>query len=89
MPAVSITVYFKQGTDPDMAAVNVQNRVSRATGHLPAEVTQVGVTTSKRQTSILQMFSLSSPDDSYDGNFLSNYISINIKPQILPYLGGR
>ena len=65
---VSITVYFKQGTDPDMAAVNVQNRVSRATGQLPAEVTQVGVTTSKRQTSILQMFSLSSPDDSYDEN---------------------
>lgn len=61
--SVSITVYFKQGTDPDMAAVNVQNRVSKATGQLPAEVTQVGVTTSKRQTSILQMFSLYSPDD--------------------------
>ena len=84
---VSITVYFKQGTDPDMAAVNVQNRVSRATGQLPAEVTQVGVTTSKRQTSILQMFSLSSPDDSYDENFLSNYISINLKPEILRISG--
>ena len=84
---VSITVYFKQGTDPDMAAVNVQNRVSRATGQLPAEVTQVGVTTSKRQTSILQMFSLSSPDDSYDENFLSNYISINLKPEILRVSG--
>ena len=83
----SITVYFKQGTDPDMAAVNVQNRVSRATGQLPAEVTQVGVTTSKRQTSILQMFSLYSPDDSYDENFLSNYISINLKPQILRISG--
>ena len=70
-----------------MAAVNVQNRVSRATGQLPAEVTQVGVTTSKRQTSILQMFSLSSPDDSYDENFLSNYISINLKPQILRISG--
>ena len=82
-----IQVYFKQGTDPDMAAVNVQNRVSRATGQLPAEVTQVGVTTSKRQTSILQMFSLSSPDESYDENFLSNYISINLKPQILRISG--
>ena len=85
--SVSITVYFKQGTDPDMAAVNVKNRVSRATGQLPAEVTQVGVTTSKRQTSILQMFSLYSPDDSYDENFLSNYISINLKPQILRISG--
>lgn len=84
---VSITVYFKQGTDPDMAAVNVQNRVSRATGQLPAEVTQVGVTTSKRQTSILQMFTLSSPDDSYDENFLSNYLSINIKPEVLRITG--
>ena len=79
---VSITVYFKQGTDPDMAAVNVQNRVSKATGQLPAEVTQVGVT-----TSILQMFSLHSPDDSYDENFLANYISINLKPQILRISG--
>lgn len=85
--SVSITVYFKQGTDPDMAAVNVQNRVSKATGQLPAEVTQVGVTTSKRQTSILQMFSLYSPDDSYDENFLANYISINLKPQILRISG--
>ena len=85
--SVSITVYFKQGTDPDMAAVNVQNRVSKATGQLPAEVTQVGVTTSKRQTSILQMFSLYSPDDSYDEIFLSNYISINLKPEILRISG--
>lgn len=85
--SVTITVYFKQGTDPDMAAVNVQNRVSKATGQLPAEVTQVGVTTSKRQTSILQMFSLYSPDDSYDEIFLSNYISINLKPEILRISG--
>lgn len=85
--SVSITVYFKQGTDPDMAAVNVQNRVSKATGQLPAEVTQVGVTTSKRQTSILQMFSLHSPDDSYDESFLSNYIDINLKPSILRIAG--
>ena len=85
--AVSITVYFKQGTDPDMAAVNVQNKVSRATGQLPAEVTQVGVTTQKRQTSILQMFSLNSPHNTYDDNFLSNYININLKPEILRISG--
>lgn len=84
---VSITVYFKQGTDPDMAAVNVQNWVSKATGQLPSEVNQVGVTTSKRQTSILQMFSLHSPDDSYDEAFLANYISINLKPEILRISG--
>ena len=85
--SASITIYFKQGVDPDMAAVNVQNRVSRATGQLPAEVTQVGVTTSKRQTSILQMFSLYSPDDSYDETFLANYVSINLKPEILRISG--
>lgn len=84
---VTITVYFKQGTNPDMAAVNVQNRVSKATGQLPAEVTQVGVTTSKRQTSILQMFSPHSPENSYDENFLSNYININLKPSILRIAG--
>ena len=84
---VSITVYFKQGTDPDMAAVNVQNRVSKATGQLPAEVTQVGVTTTKRQNSMLQIFSLYSPDGSYDENFLGNYISINLKPEILRISG--
>ncbi len=80
--SVSITVYFKQGTDPDMAAVNVQNRVARATGSLPAEVTKIGVSTFKRQTSMLQMFSLYSPDDSYDETFLTNYMSINLKPAI-------
>ena len=85
----TITIYFQQGTDPDMAAVNVQNRVSKATGQLPAEVTQVGVTTSKRQTSMLQIFSLYSPDGSYDENFLSNYISINLKPRDTPYLRSR
>lgn len=82
-----ITVYFKQGTDADMAAVNVQNRVATATGQLPTEVTQVGVSTFKRQTSLLQMFSLHSPDNSYDDNFLSNYITINMKPQILRITG--
>lgn len=84
---VSINVYFKQGTDPDMAAVNVQNRVSKATGQLPAEVTQVGVTTAKRQTSMLQIFSLYSPDGTYDENFISNYIAINLKPEILRITG--
>ena len=83
----TITIYFTQDTDPDMAAVNVQNRVSRATGQLPAEVNQVGVTTSKRQTSTLQMFTLHSPDNSYDDNFLSNYININLKPEILRISG--
>ena len=80
--SVSITVYFKQGTDPDMNAVNVQNKVSTATSQLPSAVTQVGVTTTKRQTSMLQVFALSSPDDSYDENFISNYIDINIKPEV-------
>jgi len=85
--SVSINVYFKQGTDPDMAAVNVQNRVSRATGVLPAEVTKIGVQTFKRQTSILKVFSLYSPDDSYDENFLSNYLKINIQPKLLRIQG--
>lgn len=84
---MTITVYFKQGTDPDMAAVNVQNRVSKALGSLPVEVTQVGVTTSKQQNSILQMFTLHSPDGSYDESFLSNYININLKPEILRISG--
>ena len=81
--SAEIYIYFRQGTDPDMAAVNVQNRVSKATGQLPAEVTAVGVTTIKRQTSMLQVFVLTSPDDSYDEEFLSNYININLKPEIL------
>lgn len=84
---MTITVYFKQGTDPDMAAVNVQNRVSKAMGSLPVEVTQVGVTTTKQQNSILQMFTLHSPDGSYDETFLSNYININLKPEILRISG--
>ncbi len=85
--AATISIYFKQGTDPDMAAVNVQNRVSKASGQLPAEVNQIGVTTSKRQTSMLQVFTLFSPDESYDQNFISNYININLKPGILRVTG--
>ena len=80
--SASITVYFKQGTDADMATVNVQNRVATATGSLPAEVTKIGVTTMKRQTSMLMVFALNSPDDSYDEVFLANYMGINIKPRI-------
>ena len=63
-----ITVFFKEGTNPDMAAVNVQNRVARANGRLPQEVKQVGVTVMKRQTSMLQIFSLPSPNGMYDEN---------------------
>lgn len=84
---VEITIYFKQGTDPDMAAVNVQNRVSKAAGQLPAEVTKVGVSVNKRQNGMLQIFTLHSPDGSLDENFLSNYININLKPAILRISG--
>ena len=78
----TIQVYFKQGTDPDMAAVNVQNRVAKAQGFLPAEVTQVGVITSKRQTSMLMGISVFSSDNRYDETFLQNYVKINLIPQI-------
>ena len=81
--SASVTVYFRQGTDPDMAAVNVQNKVATATGQLPSEVNQIGVMTMKRQTSMVKIFSLYSPDDSYDETFLSNYSKINIEPRIL------
>lgn len=81
--SVTITVYFKQGTDPDMATVNVQNRVSKATGLLPSEVVQIGVSTIKRQSSILMVLSLYSPDSSYDQTFLTNYLKINIQPALL------
>lgn len=80
--SAEITVYFKQGTDPDMAAVNVQNKVSTATSLLPAEVTKVGVTTMKRQSSMLMIFGLYSPKGTYDETFLTNYLNINIKPQL-------
>lgn len=78
--SASITVYFKQGTDPDMAQVNVQNRVARAQGLLPSEVTKIGVTTSKRQTSFLQIVSLVSENEAYDENFIGNYVDINVVP---------
>lgn len=78
----SITVYFKVGTNPDLAAVNVQNRVSRATSLLPAEVTKSGVTVTKRQSSNLLIFALYSEDGTYDQTFIQNYAAINLVPQI-------
>ncbi|MFR9649354.1 MAG: efflux RND transporter permease subunit [Rikenellaceae bacterium] len=77
-----IKVYFKQGTDPDMAAVNVQNRVAIGSATLPSEVLQIGVTTQKEQPSNLRIFNLTSPNNTYDNNFISNYLSINIRPEI-------
>ena len=79
---VEISVYFEQGTDPDMATVNVQNRVSKATSSLPSDVTKVGVEVSKRQNSILRVLAVRSSDGKYDNDFISNYVDINIKPRI-------
>lgn len=81
--SASITVYFKQGTDPDMATINVKNRVSQAEGNLPAEVTKVGVTVQKRQSGFLKILTLYSPDNRYDQNFITNYFKINIEPKLL------
>ena len=78
----TIMVYFKQGTDPDMAAVNVQNRVTKAQGTLPSEVTKIGVTAEKRQNGQLKLMSLYSKDSTYDETFLANYLKINIVPRI-------
>lgn len=80
--SATITVYFKQGTDPNIAAVNVQNRVSQATSLLPAEVTQAGVTVRKQQSSTILMVCVSSSNPDYDGEFIQNYANINILPQI-------
>ena len=80
--SADISIYFKQGTDPDMAAVNVQNRVSMAQGLLPAEVTKVGVTTQKRQTSMLMVFSIYDESDQYGIEFLENYANINLVPEV-------
>jgi hydrophobic/amphiphilic exporter-1 (mainly G- bacteria), HAE1 family len=78
----TITVYFKQGIDADIATVNVQNRVSQATSLLPSEVIQAGVTVRKQQSSTLLLISVSSVNADYDGQFLQNYANINILPQI-------
>lgn len=80
--SASIQITFKMGTDPDMAAVNVQNRVAKAQGLLPSEVTQVGVITQKRQNSMLMIFSVADMEDRYDPSFIENYAKINIIPQI-------
>ncbi len=80
--SATISVYFKSGTDPDMAAVDVQNRVAKAASQLPSEVNQVGVITQKRQSSMLIIFSLYSEDDSYDQEFIENYMAINVVPVV-------
>lgn len=80
--SATITVYFEQGFDPDMAAVDVQNRVAKAQSMLPAEVTREGVITQKRQTSMLLVFSLLSPDGKFEQEFIENYMKINVIPQI-------
>ena len=80
--SASIEVHFKQGMDPDMAAVDVQNRVAKAASFLPSEVNQVGVITQKRQTSMLMVIGMFDPEDKYTTQFIDNYMSINILPQI-------
>ncbi len=80
--AATISIYFKQGTDPDVAAVNVQNRVSKALGLLPAEVVRVGVTTEKRQSSNMQIISVMCTNGRYDETFIANWLDINLFPQI-------
>lgn len=80
--SATINVYFKQGTDPDMATVNVQNRVTKAQGTLPSEVTKIGVTAQKRQNSQLMLMSLYSTKGDYDEKFLANYLKINVVPRI-------
>ena len=84
---VSINVYFKQGVDADMAAVNVQNRVTLAQALLPADVNKVGVTVQKQQSNILQIFAVKSVDGKYDEDFISNYVDINIKPRLMRITG--
>lgn len=78
----SIDIYFRQGTDADMAAVNVQNRVSTALSLLPAEVVRIGVTTTKQQKAELKSIALYSPTDKFDRQFLNNYMKINVEPRI-------
>ncbi|APA64127.1 efflux RND transporter permease subunit [Maribacter sp. 1_2014MBL_MicDiv] len=80
--SATINVYFKLGTDPDIAAVNVQNRVARANSVLPQAVIQTGVITQKSQTSALLFFSLFSENDNYDATFVENYARINLVPKL-------
>ena len=78
----SISVFFRQGTNPDMAMVNVQNRVATVQGRLPSDVVKGGLTVRKRQTSNIKQITLYSPDDSFDRTFLANYTKINIEPRL-------
>lgn len=78
----NIQIYFRQGTDGDMAMVNVQNRMASAQGLLPAEVTRSGVNVRKRQTSRIKMLAVYSPDGSFDQTFISNYMKINVEPRL-------
>ena len=80
--SANIQIYFRQGTNADMATVNVQNRIASAQGLLPAEVTRSGVTVKKRQTSRIKVLAVYSPDDSFDERFISNYLKINIEPRL-------
>ncbi len=80
--SMTLTVFFKQGTNPDIASVNVQNRVSKAVSQIPQEVTQAGISTQKQQNSIIMFVALSSQDSTYDETFLQNYIKINLIPEI-------
>ena len=84
---VSIVVNFEQGIDPDIAAVNVQNRVTRATALLPADVVKVGVQVFKMQNNMLQIGALKSVDGKYSDDFIANYIDINVKPRLMRITG--
>ena len=85
--SASITIYFEQGANADMAAVNVQNRVIQAQAQLPAEVLQTGVATEKRQPGQLRIIALESPGGTYDENFMSNYFFNNLRPALLRIKG--
>jgi len=80
--SMTLTVFFKQGTDPDIAAVNVQNRVSKASNKIPQEVIQAGISTQKQQNSFLMFVALTSKDSQYDEAFIQNYLKINVIPQM-------
>ena len=87
MGGANITIYFKQGTDGDMAMVNVQNRVASAQSQLPSEVTRSGVNVRKRQTSRIKTLAVYSPDNSFDRKFITNYLRINIEPRLARIAG--
>ncbi|MBQ9558843.1 MAG: efflux RND transporter permease subunit [Bacteroidaceae bacterium] len=83
----SVQVFFRQGTDPDMAMVNVQNRVATVQGRLPSDVVKGGLTVRKRQTSNIKQIAVYSPDDTFDRSFLANYTKINIEPRLSRIMG--